>query len=59
MLVLKMMMMMMTLKLKCVDGNGLLIQIVGDVEHIESPASCHKFLWWGYPVLCSCVLNID
>ena len=29
---------METFKLKSVDGKGLLVHIVGDVEHIEGPA---------------------
>ena len=28
---------METFKLKSVDGKGLLVHIVGDVEHIEGP----------------------
>ena len=36
--------MVMTLKLKGVDGNGLLVQVVADVEDVEGPAPCNQLL---------------
>ena len=36
---------METFKLKSVDGKGLLVHIVGDVEHIEGPAPVLMLNW--------------
>ena len=39
---------METFKLKSVDGKGLLVHIVGDVEHIEGPAPELMLDWNAY-----------
>ena len=39
---------METFKLKSVDGKGLLVHIVGDVEHIEGPAPELLLDWNAY-----------